>query len=129
MADPTAPVDGVLRVQNAYYATSDVAATARFYREGLGLQERFRDGDRWVQFGVGGVNVAVACPEEAAQGQQGACVVFEVADLAAMCERVTQHGGTVVAERDMGSHGRTVTVRDPGGNILQLLSRGPHPGG
>jgi hypothetical protein len=33
-------------------------------------------------------------------------------------------GGTILEERDMGDHGRTLAFAAPNGHVLQLLQRG-----
>jgi predicted enzyme related to lactoylglutathione lyase len=115
----------VKRVQNAYYVTGDVAGAARFYQDALGLTLKFQDGTRWAQFDAGGVNFSLSAPEEAAEGARGAVVVFEVDDLDATRARLEGAGATVLGVRDMGAHGRTLTFRDPSGNVAQLFQRAP----
>jgi lactoylglutathione lyase len=44
---------------------------------------------------------------------------FTVPDLAAACARVTELGGEVLADTDVG--GRAILVRDPDGQLLELL--------
>jgi catechol 2,3-dioxygenase-like lactoylglutathione lyase family enzyme len=46
---------------------------------------------------------------------------FTVADVATTCARVTDLGGEVLADTDMG--GRAIMVRDPDGQLLELLAR------
>jgi predicted enzyme related to lactoylglutathione lyase len=50
-------------------------------------------------------------------------MVFEVDDFAATAERVAASGGEVLGQRDMGSHGAVLSLRDPEGNIVQLFKR------
>lgn len=45
-----------------------------------------------------------------------------VDDLAAACEAVRAHGGEVLTDTDMG--GRAILVRDPDGQVLELLPPG-----
>ena len=113
----------ITRLQNCYYVAADVTGSRRFYEETLGLPVKFADQERWVQFGVGGANFAIASPDEAASGASGGVLVFEVDDLEALRSRLASAGTAIVAERDMGSHGRTVTVKDPAGNTLQFFAR------
>jgi len=47
---------------------------------------------------------------------------FSVDDVAATCASVTEHGGTVLADTDIG--GLAVMVRDPDGQLLELLATG-----
>lgn len=44
---------------------------------------------------------------------------FSVEDVAATCERVPALGGEVLADTDMG--GRAVMIRDPDGQLIELL--------
>lgn len=44
---------------------------------------------------------------------------FSVDDVAAACALVTEHGGEVLADTDLG--GLAVMVRDPDGQLLELL--------
>jgi predicted enzyme related to lactoylglutathione lyase len=45
-----------------------------------------------------------------------------VDDVAAACEAVRAHGGEVLTDTDMG--GRAILVRDPDGQVLELLPPG-----
>jgi lactoylglutathione lyase len=44
---------------------------------------------------------------------------FSVDDIPATCALVVEHGGEVLADTDMG--GRAIMVRDPDGQLLELL--------
>lgn len=113
----------VKKLQNAYYVVSDMDRACAFYRDALGLDLTFRDGDRWTQFKAGGVNFSLSSAEEAGPDAVGATVVFEVEDIAASQAAIEAAGGTVVSERDMGDHGRALTFRDSEGNLVQLFQR------
>lgn len=110
----------VQRIQNTYLAAKDASALAHFYQSALQLKLKFRDGDHWIQFGAGGQNFAIAGPREAAVAQ-GAVVVFEVNDLAPVCQRFEELGGRVECVRDMGSHGKVATLVDIAGNTIQCF--------
>jgi predicted enzyme related to lactoylglutathione lyase len=112
----------IKRIQNVYLVAADMAATAAFYRD-LGLDLKFQDGARWTQFVVGGSNFSLASPDEAATGTAGGVVVFEVDDIDATADQITAGGGVILGRRDMGAHGRTLSFRDPAGNVLQLFQR------
>jgi predicted enzyme related to lactoylglutathione lyase len=110
----------VQRLQNTYLVARDAGALAQFYQSALQLQQKFRDGDHWIQFDAGGHNFAIAGPREAAL-TQGVVVVFEVNDLAAVCQRFEELGGRVDSIRDMGSHGKVATLLDIDGNTIQCF--------
>jgi predicted enzyme related to lactoylglutathione lyase len=112
----------ISRIKTIYVPADDVASVSAFYEQMLGLKPRFRDGDRWVQFSVGDTGFAVASRDESAKGADGPVVVFEATDSTDH-KRILTAGATPVAERDMGSHGRTRTYRGPGGALIQLFWR------
>ncbi len=110
------------RIQNTYIAATDASALAHFYQSAFNLKLKFRDDDYWIQFDAGGHNFAIAGPREAAV-EQGVVVVFEVNDLAAVCQRFEELGGRVKSIRDMGSHGKIATLVDIAGNVIQCFQR------
>jgi len=111
------------RVQNVFVAAMDPASLHGFYEGALGLPMKFRDGDRWIQYGAGNTNVALACLEEAAPATGGLVMVLEVDDFEGAPERIAAAGGQVLGLRDMGAHGAVLSLRDPEGNLLQLFRR------
>ena len=111
------------RVQNVFVVAKQPASLHAFYEGALGLPMKFRDGDRWIQYGVGGTNVALACPEEAAPATNGLVMVLEVDDFEGAAERIGAAGGQVLGLRDMGGHGAVLSLRDPEGNLVQLFRR------
>ena len=113
----------ITRMQNCYYVAEDVARARAFYERTLGLTVKFADRDRWVQFSVGGANFALASPAEGGSGLSGGVIVLEVDDLAALRPRLEADGTKILGERDMGSHGQTMTIADPAGNVLQLFQK------
>ena len=108
------------RVQNVFVVAKQPASLHAFYEGALGLPMKFRDGDRWIQYGVGGTNVALACPEEAAPATSGLVMVH---DFEGAAERIGAAGGQVLGLRDMGGHGAVLSLRDPEGNLVQLFRR------
>ena len=111
------------RVQNVFVVAKEPARLHDFYESALGLPMKFRDRDRWIQYGAGNTNVALACLEEAAPATGGLVLVLEVDDFDGAQERIAAAGGQVLGLRDMGSHGAVLSLRDPEGNLLQLFRR------
>ncbi len=114
---------GVQRIQNVFYVTDDMDRLQSFYEQALGLTLKFRDGERWSQFALGDGNFSLSSPDEAPEGAEGATVVFEVRDIDSRKDMIVAHGGSIVSERDMGSHGKTLAFVDPAGNLGHLLER------
>ena len=117
------PMESPKRLQNVFVVAERPAQLHAFYESALGLQLKFRDKDRWIQYGVGDANVALACREEAGPATTGVVMVFEVSDFAEATQRISAAGGEVLGTRDMGSHGAVLSLRDPQGNVVQLFKR------
>ena len=111
------------RLQNVFVVAERPSELHAFYESALGLQLKFRDKDRWIQYSAGNTSVALACREEALPATSGVVMVFEVDDFSAVAERAAAAGGEVIGTRDMGSHGAVLSLRDPEGNIVQLFKR------
>ena len=118
---------GVKRIQSTYYVVRDMGRALTFYRDVVGLALKFQDGDRWTQFDVGGAALALSSPAEGAVAPGGGAVVtLEVDNLEATARSLTAQGvETVRPMRDMGTHGKTMAIRDPDGNVVQLYQRAP----
>jgi predicted enzyme related to lactoylglutathione lyase len=111
------------RLQNVYVVADKPGALDAFYQGALGLQLKFRDQDRWIQYNAGTTSVSLACKEEAAPATSGLVMVFEVEDFEGAQERIRAAGGQVLGTRDMGAHGAVLSLRDPEGNMVQLFKR------
>lgn len=110
------------RIQNVYLVAEKLTPAIDFYL-GLGATLRFRDGDRWAQFEIGGSKFALASHGEGGAEAKGATIVFESDDLERDKVAVEAHGGGVLGSRSMGSHGSTITCVDNAGNLFQLFAR------
>ena len=113
----------IMSLQNIYFPVEDVDSFATFLEHALGLGLKFRDGDRWVQFECGNSSLSVSAPSEAPVGVTSPVPVLEVDDISAARIRITDLGGTILNERDMGDHGTTLAFAAPNGQVLQLLQR------
>lgn len=111
------------RLQNVFVVAERPAELHTFYEQALGLEVKFRDKDRWIQYGVGNTSVALACHEEALPATRGIVMVFEVEDFEFATERIVACGGKVLGIRDMSTHGAVLSLSDPEGNIVQLFKR------
>jgi len=114
----------VKKFSSAYYVVKNMDQAVSFYKDTLGLNVKFRDGNRWTQFDVNGVAVALADPSEGTvPAGGGGTVVLEVDNLMEMREKLVQSGAMVNDIVDMGGHGKYFTVRDPAGNVVQIFAK------
>lgn len=113
-----------VKIQNVYQVTQNMGRSLDFYRGLLGMTLKFQDGARWAQLDAGGARFALSSPEEAgAAAASNTVIVFEVDDLDAMRKQLEAADAPILATRDMGGHGRTLTSQDPDGNVIQFFAR------
>jgi catechol 2,3-dioxygenase-like lactoylglutathione lyase family enzyme len=109
---------GIQRIGNVFYRAPDMDAAVHFYSDVLGFAMKFRDGDHWAAFDVGGMTLAVE--GGAPGGSGGATVSLRVnGGLAALVEELRAKGAHV-SDVESGPHERRASVQDPAGNTLVL---------
>jgi predicted enzyme related to lactoylglutathione lyase len=114
----------IKKFSSAYYVVKNMDRAVTFYKDVLGMNVKFRDGNRWTQFDVNGVGVALADPSEGTVPPGGGgTVVLEVDNLLETREALVKSGAAVNDIVDMGGHGKDFTVKDPEGNIVQIFAR------
>jgi catechol 2,3-dioxygenase-like lactoylglutathione lyase family enzyme len=107
----------IQRIGNVFYRVPDMDAAVRFYTDVLGLGLKFRDGDHWAAFDVGGSTLAVE--GGAPGGPGGATVSLRVDGLDAVVADLRARGATV-GDVETGPHERRAELKDPAGNQLVL---------
>jgi catechol 2,3-dioxygenase-like lactoylglutathione lyase family enzyme len=117
-------------LESGLYAR-DLDAAERFYKQVLGLEVLFREDGRHVFFRCGTGTVLVFKPgatqmsETVPHGSTGAGhVAFAVEDdrLAAWRDHFAAHEVEIEHEEDWGEPGRSLYVRDPAGNSVELAT-------
>lgn len=116
--------------------TRDMEAGIRFYRDLLGLAETFRTPTEGtpehVEFRAGGFTVGLGTVEaakrvhgiDATPGASSAVVVLWTDDVDRAYADLERAGVTCVqAPHDTGNANRNALVRDPDGNLLELVSK------
>lgn len=129
-------VSGVL--ETCVYAT-DLDAAERFYADVIGLEVYGREAGRHVFFRCGAAMFLIFDPRRTSEpgagsprsivvpphGAHGAGhVAFRVDEsaLPKWLERLTTAGVTIEAEIDWPGGGRSIYIRDPAGNSVELAS-------
>lgn len=108
-------------IGNAFFEVGDMERAVRFYEQVLGLGMKFRDGDRWAAFDVGGTTLALSGAADDAPRGHGATLSLKVRDVDAWAGAARRRGLTA-PEPTTGPHERTVTVTDPDGHRLVVYS-------
>jgi predicted enzyme related to lactoylglutathione lyase len=112
-----------IRLKSVLYPTTGMTASLAFYCDLLGLTLSFADGEHYAQLKTEGAAFALAGPREQPPEPAGPVVTLEVDSLDELRPRLAAAGTRIVVERDMGSHGRTVTVADPDGNLVHIYEK------
>jgi predicted enzyme related to lactoylglutathione lyase len=110
-------MSGIQRIGNVFYRSPDLESAVRFYTHVVGLSLKFRDGERWAAFDVGGMTLAVEGGQRGGPG--GATVSLRVDGLADVVDQLRARGATV-GEIEAGPHERRANLTDPAGNTLVL---------
>ena len=115
----------------------DLDAAARFYTEVLGLEPFASDSGRHVFFRTGSENVfllfnpartreaagnGILVPPHGATGAGHVAFAVSEADLSAWRARLAEAGVAIEAEVVWPRGGRSIYVRDPAGNSVELAS-------
>ena len=116
--------------------THDIEAGIRFYRDLLGLTETFRTPKEGtpehVEFRAGGFAVGLGTVEaarrvhgiDAVPGAPSAAVVLWADDVDAAYAELERAGvETLQPPHDTGNDNRNALVRDPDGNLVELVSK------
>lgn len=101
-------------------SADDLDAPLRFYRDALGMPERFRDGERYAALDAGaGIIVALAAgPEHPAPGTP--VLACKTSDVTAAVDRVLTAGAKIVDSPTVGRHEMRALVRAPGGALISI---------
>ena len=100
------------------HPVDDLDAALRFYQDAMGLELRFRDGDRFAALDAGGMTIALAAGEE--RGAEGVAVSYKVDDVDAAVAALQTAGARVLRSPEDGPHERRAVLRDPSGHALML---------
>ena len=101
-----------------WYHVRDLDAARRFYRETLGFEETFFDGEgRWSKVQRGAMEIALA---EGEPEPDGPVAHVDVADVKAEAVRLRGEGVEVGVVFELHGEIRLLDVFDPDGNRIQL---------
>ncbi|GAA2891105.1 VOC family protein [Actinoplanes cyaneus] len=116
--------------------TRDIEAAVRFYRDLLGLTETFRTPAEGtpshVEVRAGSFTIGLGTVDAASRvhgvdaepGRPAMALVFWAGDVDAEFARLTAAGVTAVKPpHDTGNNNRNALLRDPDGNLVEIVSK------
>ena len=118
---------GVERVDFVAVPVQDLKRADEFYGQTLGLRRNSNSGDRWVEYELGNVTLALVSPEAMgpdfeARGHQMP-IALRVPDVDDAREKLEAVGIEFVHGTIDSGVCRLATFRDPDGNAIQLHRR------
>jgi hypothetical protein len=112
-----------LRVNMIIFLETDIQAALEFYLK-LGLVEVFNIPNRWVELQLGDVKIGLCPTSSPVQTIRSTGVVFEIDDVKAFYEKHKTEFD-FLGEPKEALHGIMVSIKDPGGNIIDLYQPTP----
>lgn len=101
---------------------TDLEKAVDFYQQ-LGLTLIFHIKERWAEFELNGIKIGL-CPSSKEVTEYRTGIVFEVRDLHAFYE-ATKDQFSYLDKPSEAVHGIMISVKDPGGNIVDLYQSTP----
>ncbi len=102
---------------------SDVEQAVEFYQK-MGFPLTFHLKGKWAELNVGGVKLGL-CPTDQQLPDRHTGIILEVVDVRACYEDLKACGVTFVREPFEAVHGVMASIKDPGGNIVDLYQPTP----
>jgi catechol 2,3-dioxygenase-like lactoylglutathione lyase family enzyme len=115
-ATPTPPPAGEKLA--AVLPVDDLDAAVEFYRQVLGTEPTFVDGDRWAQFDLGGTRLALAGADRASDAPG---IMVKVADIDAARD-AAKVAGLDASPIDQGPHERRFLLTSPDGHAVTVYA-------
>jgi predicted enzyme related to lactoylglutathione lyase len=110
----------VQKVGMVIHQVDELETAVAFYRDALGLELEFRDGDRFAALSAGPTTIALAAGDE--RLHERALVSYRVDDVDAVARALVAAGARMVREAEDGPHERRAVLLDPAGNPLALYA-------
>lgn len=108
------------KVGMVIHPVDDLDAAEAFYRDALGLDPMFRDGDRFAAFKSGEVTIALAAGSEILSDRT--TVSYKVDDVEQAVASLQKAGAGLERAVEEGPHERRAVLRDPCGNPFVVYS-------
>ena len=111
------------RVSMIILLESDIEAALDFYLK-LGLTKIFHLKGRWAELDLDGIKIGLCPTTQTTEHLRNTGLVLEVGDVKGFYERFKQELPFLNEPKD-SLHGIMVSIKDPGGNIIDLYQPTP----
>ena len=101
----------------------DLEKAVEFYKN-FGFQLRFHLKERWAEFNIDSVKLGL-CPTSQQPVERHTGIVLEVKDILKIQEYLLDKGIEFLDEIKEAPHGFMASIKDPGGNIMDLYQPTP----
>ncbi|MEA5533184.1 VOC family protein [Crocosphaera sp. XPORK-15E] len=98
----------------------DVAASVKFYSEGLGLTVKMSS-PGWAELDADGTTLALHAASENGQSGQSPILSFHVDDIMATLAHIESMGASLQGNVREPSFGKVAAVKAPDGTLISLL--------
>ena len=108
------------------YIVSDIAKSADFYENTLGLTLKSWEGSGWVEFAVGDTQTVLALrldPEGASADVQGGAIALAVDDVGQAVDELRKLSVDIILGPSEQASCYAAGISDPDGNLILLHSR------
>ena len=112
----------IVRLSMLILMQADLKKAVEFYQQ-LGAKLLFHLRDQWAEFDLQGVKLGL-CPTSAPVIERRVGAVFEVADVRAFYQEYAPLG-CFINEPTEALHGIMVSIKDPGGNVIDIYQPTP----
>ncbi len=102
---------------------NNLDAAIEFYKK-LGFSLKFHVKEKWAEFNVGDIKLGL-CPTNQQPFERHTGMVLEVKDIKQIRNELKSNGVEFLTEIKEAPHGFMASIKDPGGNIMDLYQPTP----
>lgn len=114
---------GQIKVGMLILMENDLEKAIEFYQK-LGFPLVFHLKEKWAELSIGDVKLGLA-PTDQQLPDRHTGIILEIADVKKAYEELSQKGVTFIREPFEAVHGIMTSIKDPGGNIMDLYQPTP----
>ena len=114
---------GQIKVGMLILMENDLEKAIEFYQK-LGFPLVFHLKEKWAELGIGDIKLGLA-PTDQQLPDRHTGIILEIDDVKKAYDELSQKGVTFIREPHEAVHGIMTSIKDPGGNIMDLYQPTP----